>query len=79
LAFNASSSFWRFGKIRRWHAVRGTQKLFTGYRKTVLCFGEILLAIKIPKAKPGIRRLEKSFKVSKRKEMDISIVSAAFF
>jgi len=55
------------------------KNFFTGYRKTVLCSGEILLAIKISKAKPGILRLEKSFKVSKHKEMDISIVAAAFF
>ncbi len=51
---------------------------FTGYRKTVLGPGDILLAIKIPFAKSGVRRLEKSFKISKRREMDISIVSAAF-
>ncbi len=54
------------------------ENFFTGYRKTVLGPGEILVSVKISKAKAGVRRLEKSYKVSKRREMDISIVSAGF-
>ena len=48
---------------------------FTSYRKTALRSDEIMLAINIPK-KAGWRC--DSFKVSKRREMDISIVSSAF-
>jgi xanthine dehydrogenase molybdopterin binding subunit/xanthine dehydrogenase small subunit len=48
---------------------------FTGYRQTALQPGEIIKTVIIPRA-PG-RRAE-FFKVSKRREMDISIVAAAF-
>ena len=53
---------------------------FTGYRKTVLAEGEILGAILVPRAAasaPG-RTWTRWYKVSKRRELDISIVSAAF-
>ncbi len=48
---------------------------FTGYRKTLLRDDELIRAILIPRKLPG--RCE-FHKVSKRREMDISIVAAAF-
>ncbi len=48
---------------------------FTGYRQTALRPGELIKSIVVPR-KPA-RRAE-FFKVSKRREMDISIVAAAF-
>jgi xanthine dehydrogenase molybdopterin binding subunit/xanthine dehydrogenase small subunit len=48
---------------------------FTGYRQTVMAADEIMTAILLPRGLPG--RCE-FFKVSKRREMDISTVSAAF-
>ena len=50
-------------------------EFFTGYRRTVLRSNEILKTILIPRAKG--RRVE-FYKVSKRLELDISTVSAAF-
>ena len=50
-------------------------EFFTGYRKTVLRDDEIMTSVLIPLGLPG--RCE-FFKVSKRREMDISTVSAAF-
>ncbi len=50
-------------------------EFFTGYRQTVLLETEIMQSISIPREK-GWRT--ESYKVSKRREMDISIVSAAF-
>ena len=50
-------------------------EFFTGYRKTVLRDDEIMTAVLIPLGQQG--RCE-FFKVSKRREMDISTVSAAF-
>jgi xanthine dehydrogenase small subunit len=47
---------------------------FTGYRSTVMQPGEILSTIHIPRNPSGVCRF---FKVSKRREMDISTVSAA--
>ncbi len=46
---------------------------FTGYRQTVLRPDEVMLSVIVPRGLPG--RME-FFKVSKRREMDISIVSA---
>jgi xanthine dehydrogenase molybdopterin binding subunit/xanthine dehydrogenase small subunit len=63
---------------------RGTRvvpldELFTGYRKTVLARDEILLAVILPRGAPaGVTRRTESYKVSKRRELDISIVAAAF-
>ncbi|HEY0253372.1 MAG TPA: xanthine dehydrogenase molybdopterin binding subunit, partial [Kofleriaceae bacterium] len=51
-------------------------ELFTGYRKTVLGRDEIVQEIVIPRPKAG--RLVESYKVSKRRELDIAIVSAGF-
>lgn len=47
---------------------------FTGYRKTVMRLDEVMLAVVVPRGKAG--RFE-FYKVSKRREMDISIVSLA--
>jgi xanthine dehydrogenase molybdopterin binding subunit len=49
---------------------------FTGYRKTLLARDEVLQSVFIPRLPAGARM--KTFKVSKRRELDISIVSAAF-
>ncbi len=48
---------------------------FTGYRKTLLQAGEIIREIIVPRVGAG---RSDYFKVSKRREMDISIVAAAF-
>jgi xanthine dehydrogenase molybdopterin binding subunit/xanthine dehydrogenase small subunit len=60
---------------------RGTRVLpidgfFTGYRKTVLADDEVISRFFVPRPRPGARF--RSFKVSKRRELDISIVAAAF-
>ena len=49
---------------------------FTGYRKTVLADDEVVHAVYIPHPRMGARF--RTFKVSKRRELDISIVSASF-
>ncbi len=66
-------------------SVRGERTMpltdfFLGYRKTALAPDEILKTIVIPRRLPaGVhRRLSDSFKVSKRRELDISIVAASF-
>mgnify|MGYP001555139676 CR=1 FL=1 len=53
---------------------------FVGYRKTVLQPGEILREVVLPRGGPGadLTRRVDFFKVSKRRELDISIVAAAF-
>jgi xanthine dehydrogenase molybdopterin binding subunit/xanthine dehydrogenase small subunit len=55
-------------------------EFFTGYRKTLLAMGEIIKEILLPRAgmAKGLARLSDFFKVSKRRELDISIVAAAF-
>ena len=50
-------------------------QFFTGYRKTILQPDELLTSINIPRHLPGRTAF---YKVSKRREMDISTVSAAF-
>jgi xanthine dehydrogenase molybdopterin binding subunit/xanthine dehydrogenase small subunit len=50
-------------------------EFFTGYRRTVMREDEILTAVLLPRQLAGRCRF---FKVSKRREMDISTVSAAF-
>ncbi len=50
---------------------------FLGYRETALQGDEILLAIEVPRPKPGA--FFHSYKVSKRREMDISAVAAAMY
>ncbi|MGD0525077.1 MAG: xanthine dehydrogenase molybdopterin binding subunit [Polyangiaceae bacterium] len=53
---------------------------FTAYRKTVLAPDELVLEVLIPRprARAGQRRLVESYKVSKRRELDIAIVAAGF-
>ncbi|HSO36015.1 MAG TPA: xanthine dehydrogenase molybdopterin binding subunit [Labilithrix sp.] len=54
---------------------------FVAYRKTVLEADEIVRSIILPRnvvRTVGARRLSDSFKVSKRRELDISIAAAAF-
>ncbi|HMD60824.1 MAG TPA: xanthine dehydrogenase small subunit, partial [Opitutaceae bacterium] len=55
-------------------------EFFTAYRKTLLEPGEIILEIVIPRFDPacGLTRRSDFLKVSKRRELDISIVAAAF-
>ncbi len=53
-------------------------EFFVGYRATAMRPGEIVSAITIPRPPAGALRLADSFKVSKRRELDISIVAAAF-
>jgi len=55
-------------------------EFFVSYRKTALQAGEVLKAILIPRgtAQPGLTRQTAWFKVSKRREMDISTVAGAF-
>jgi xanthine dehydrogenase small subunit len=48
---------------------------FTGYRRTVLAPGEILVSVAIPKPFPAVLRF---FKLAKRKADDISTVAAVF-
>ena len=50
-------------------------EFFTGYRRNVLREGEIIKAVVLPRKHP---QKAEFFKVSKRREMDISAVSAAF-
>jgi xanthine dehydrogenase molybdopterin binding subunit/xanthine dehydrogenase small subunit len=55
------------------------QDFFIGYRRSALRPGEIIRTIIVPKAPPdGATRRTEFYKVSKRREMDISAVSAAF-
>jgi xanthine dehydrogenase molybdopterin binding subunit/xanthine dehydrogenase small subunit len=53
---------------------------FVGYRKTLLAAGEIILEILLPRPvlANGVTRRSEFYKVSKRRELDISIVAAAF-
>jgi xanthine dehydrogenase molybdopterin binding subunit/xanthine dehydrogenase small subunit len=65
-------------------SARGTRAVaiedfFTGYRKTALAADEIVTAVIVPRGVPeGVVRRTESYKVSKRRELDISIVAAAF-
>ncbi len=52
------------------------EKFITGYRKTVLKPDELITAIILPAVSEGT--IVKSYKVSKRKDLDISTVSGAF-
>jgi len=69
------------GALLELSSARGTRTVdiasfFVGYRKTVLADDEVLtrVIIRRPKAQARFR----TFKVSKRRELDISIVAAAF-
>lgn len=52
-------------------------EFYTGYRKSVLRPGEVIVAVRIPKLPAGARFAV--YKVSKRFDQDISAVCAAFF
>ncbi|MFN8610838.1 MAG: xanthine dehydrogenase molybdopterin binding subunit [Vulcanimicrobiota bacterium] len=51
---------------------------FVGYRKTALAPDEVMLSISIPRLPASPSRRVASYKVSKRRELDIAIVSAGF-
>jgi xanthine dehydrogenase molybdopterin binding subunit/xanthine dehydrogenase small subunit len=53
---------------------------FTGYRKTLLAPGEVIREVLLPRPalERGVSRRSDFYKVSKRRELDISIVAAAF-
>ncbi|MEE9382911.1 MAG: xanthine dehydrogenase small subunit [Nannocystaceae bacterium] len=53
------------------------EDFFIGYRKTALRIGELLVAIELPLPAPGVH--VGAYKVSKRRELDISTTSAAFW
>jgi xanthine dehydrogenase large subunit len=56
-------------------------EFFTGYRQTVLRPGEIIREILLPRGEPGAAELTRRadfLKVSKRRELDLSTVAAAF-
>jgi xanthine dehydrogenase molybdopterin binding subunit/xanthine dehydrogenase small subunit len=55
-------------------------EFFVAYRRTALRPGEVLKAIIMPRfaSQPGLRRRCEWYKVSKRREMDISTVAACF-
>ena len=52
------------------------REFVTGYRQTVLAAGEIIVAVHIPI--PSAHTQVKWYKISKRKDLDISTVSAGF-
>jgi xanthine dehydrogenase molybdopterin binding subunit/xanthine dehydrogenase small subunit len=51
---------------------------FVGYRKTVLAADEVMVSVTIPRAAASVDRRVTSYKVSKRRELDIAIVAAGF-
>jgi xanthine dehydrogenase molybdopterin binding subunit/xanthine dehydrogenase small subunit len=55
-------------------------QFFLSYRRTALLQGEILKSILVPRfrSQPGLTRICQWYKVSKRREMDISTVAACF-
>jgi xanthine dehydrogenase molybdopterin binding subunit len=56
------------------------REFFTAYRRTALQAGELLKSILLPRgpSRRGLRRLSRFYKVSKRREMDISTVAVCF-
>ena len=54
------------------------EEFFVDYRKTALQSGEILRSVIIPRTQPDIEMRRRFYKVSKRREMDISTVAACF-
>ena len=53
-------------------------EFFVGYRKTVLRADEVMKSVLVPRVENSPRRRAEFFKVSKRREMDISTAAAAF-
>jgi xanthine dehydrogenase molybdopterin binding subunit/xanthine dehydrogenase small subunit len=58
--------------------VLSLDQFFVAYRRTALQPGEVLKSIVIPRPTPGLQTHRKFYKVSKRREMDISTVAACF-
>jgi xanthine dehydrogenase molybdopterin binding subunit/xanthine dehydrogenase small subunit len=54
------------------------EQFFVGYRKTALQPGEILKTIILPRISTSLTSKRRYYKVSKRREMDISTVAGAF-
>lgn len=52
---------------------------FVGYRKTVLEPDEVMVSVSIPRVAASDSTHVNSYKVSKRRELDIAIVAAGFF
>ncbi len=61
------------------HGVRRVElrQFYTGYRKTVLAPDEMLTAVRIALPRPG--EIYRLFKISKRKDLDISSLAAAIW
>ena len=66
-------------------SVRGARTLplsdfFVGYRRTAMARDEVVISVSIPlrPRDPALTRRVESYKVSKRRELDISIVAACF-
>lgn len=72
IALDAQAIIGRRGGERR----LPLEEFFIGYRRTALGRGEVLLGVFLPDPPEGA--VAASFKVSKRKELDISAVSAGF-
>ncbi len=53
------------------------EQFFVGYRKTALATKELLVAVEVPRPASSARAV--CYKVSKRRELDISTVSAGFY
>jgi xanthine dehydrogenase molybdopterin binding subunit/xanthine dehydrogenase small subunit len=58
--------------------VLSLDEFFVAYRKTALQPGEVLKSIVIPRRRAGVDTRRRFYKVSKRREMDISTVAACF-
>jgi xanthine dehydrogenase molybdopterin binding subunit/xanthine dehydrogenase small subunit len=54
------------------------EEFFVSYRQTALAPAEILKSVLIPRIAPEARSVRRFYKVSKRREMDISTVAGAF-
>ncbi|HVF72330.1 MAG TPA: xanthine dehydrogenase molybdopterin binding subunit [Chthoniobacterales bacterium] len=54
------------------------EEFFVAYRETALQPGEILKSVVLPRPQPDVTMHRRFFKVSKRREMDISTVAACF-
>ena len=70
------------GAVIEFASTRGTRRVplstfFTGYRKTVLADDEVVVRVVVVRPAPSARFA--TFKVSKRRELDISIVAASFY
>ena len=69
--------------LTRWNGQISSREVpldgfFVDYRKTVRKKDEVVTQIRIPTPPASAKRLSDSYKVSKRRELDIAIVAAAF-